>query len=226
MEIIRFPGQVFGGHRIHRYYISFKYANVLQQLRDMITRLHFNTNLTTFNSGTQIRINFINITIKLNRLKNCSLSCNIWWMYIRMNSTIIKISLSGLIRVKLILNCSKWEVYLFLPFISGKCGLNWWNLIQFNFYFYFQASTIDGRRKGACLFCQEYFMDLYLLAELKTISLKVNISKYVLIKYSECKCYAWLYRITKIYLSASAQFSIRVNEDWLIISWQFCGQMI
>lgn len=37
-----------------------------------------------------------------------------------------------------------------------------------------QASTIDGRRKGACLFCQEYFMDLYLLAELKTISLKVR----------------------------------------------------
>ncbi|KAH8022025.1 hypothetical protein HPB51_020635 [Rhipicephalus microplus] len=36
------------------------------------------------------------------------------------------------------------------------------------------ASTIDGRRKGACLFCQEYFMDLYLLAELKTISLKVH----------------------------------------------------
>ncbi|XP_063598408.1 chloride intracellular channel Clic-like [Penaeus indicus] len=36
------------------------------------------------------------------------------------------------------------------------------------------ASTIDGRRKGACLFCQEYFMDLYLLAELKTISLKVT----------------------------------------------------
>nr|XP_037280253.1 uncharacterized protein LOC119173546 isoform X3 [Rhipicephalus microplus] len=35
-----------------------------------------------------------------------------------------------------------------------------------------KASTIDGRRKGACLFCQEYFMDLYLLAELKTISLK------------------------------------------------------
>lgn len=42
-------------------------------------------------------------------------------------------------------------------------------------YFYFQASTIDGRRKGACLFCQEYFMDLYLLAELKTISLKVSV---------------------------------------------------
>lgn len=40
--------------------------------------------------------------------------------------------------------------------------------------FRFQASTIDGRRKGACLFCQEYFMDLYLLAELKTISLKVT----------------------------------------------------
>ncbi|XP_022903490.1 chloride intracellular channel Clic [Onthophagus taurus] len=37
-----------------------------------------------------------------------------------------------------------------------------------------KASTIDGVRKGACLFCQEYFMDLYLLAELKTISLKVT----------------------------------------------------
>lgn len=37
-----------------------------------------------------------------------------------------------------------------------------------------KASTIDGRRKGACLFCQEYFMDLYLLAEMKTISLKVT----------------------------------------------------
>jgi len=37
-----------------------------------------------------------------------------------------------------------------------------------------KASTIDGRRKGACLFCNEYFMDLYLLAELKTISLKVT----------------------------------------------------
>lgn len=40
--------------------------------------------------------------------------------------------------------------------------------------FLLQASTIDGRRKGDCLFCQEYFMDLYLLAELKTISLKVT----------------------------------------------------
>jgi glutathione S-transferase len=38
-----------------------------------------------------------------------------------------------------------------------------------------KASTIDGRRKGACLFCQEYFMHLYLLAELKTISLEVTI---------------------------------------------------
>ncbi|XP_055332019.1 chloride intracellular channel exc-4-like [Paramacrobiotus metropolitanus] len=37
-----------------------------------------------------------------------------------------------------------------------------------------RASTIDGRRKGACLFCQEYFMELYLLAELKTIALKVT----------------------------------------------------
>merc|ERR1719370_2089883 len=37
-----------------------------------------------------------------------------------------------------------------------------------------KASTIDGRRKGACLFCQEYFLDLYLPAELKTISLKIT----------------------------------------------------
>ncbi|QQP55510.1 Chloride intracellular channel exc-4 [Caligus rogercresseyi] len=37
-----------------------------------------------------------------------------------------------------------------------------------------KASTIDGRRKGACLFCHEYFMDLYLLAELKSISLKIT----------------------------------------------------
>lgn len=37
-----------------------------------------------------------------------------------------------------------------------------------------KASTIDGRRKGACIFCQEYFMDLYLLAEMKTISLKIT----------------------------------------------------
>ena len=37
-----------------------------------------------------------------------------------------------------------------------------------------KASTIDGKRKGACLFCQEYFMDLYLLAELKTIALKIT----------------------------------------------------
>lgn len=35
-----------------------------------------------------------------------------------------------------------------------------------------KASTVDGRRKGACIFCQEYFMDLYLLAEMKTITLK------------------------------------------------------
>ena len=37
-----------------------------------------------------------------------------------------------------------------------------------------KASTIDGRRKGACIFSQEYFMDLYLLAELKSISLKIT----------------------------------------------------
>ena len=34
--------------------------------------------------------------------------------------------------------------------------------------------SFSGRRKGACLFCQEYFMDLYLLAELKTIALKIT----------------------------------------------------
>ena len=33
---------------------------------------------------------------------------------------------------------------------------------------------IDGRRKGACLICQEFFMDLYLLAEIRTISLKIT----------------------------------------------------
>lgn len=50
-----------------------------------------------------------------------------------------------------------------------------------------KASTIDGRRKGACLFCQEYFMDLYLLAELKTISLKVTtvVSIAILIYYHD-----------------------------------------
>jgi hypothetical protein len=37
-----------------------------------------------------------------------------------------------------------------------------------------KASTIDGRSKGECLFCHEYFMDLYFLAELKTISLKIT----------------------------------------------------
>lgn len=37
-----------------------------------------------------------------------------------------------------------------------------------------KASLIDGKRKGACIFCHEYFMDLYLLAELKTISLKIT----------------------------------------------------
>lgn len=48
------------------------------------------------------------------------------------------------------------------------------NIFNNQFFFFLQASTIDGRRKGACLFCQEYFMELYLLAELKTISLKVT----------------------------------------------------
>ena len=37
-----------------------------------------------------------------------------------------------------------------------------------------KASTIDGRRKGACLFCQEFFMGLYLLAEIRTISLNIT----------------------------------------------------
>ncbi|UYV83245.1 exc-4 [Cordylochernes scorpioides] len=51
----------------------------------------------------------------------------------------------------------------------------WFGLVTSSFLSplnHIRASTIDGRRKGACLFCQEYFMDLYLLAELKTISLK------------------------------------------------------
>jgi len=37
-----------------------------------------------------------------------------------------------------------------------------------------RASNIDGKRKGADLFCQEYFMDLYLLAELNYIHLKIS----------------------------------------------------
>lgn len=37
-----------------------------------------------------------------------------------------------------------------------------------------KASTIDGRRKGACLFCHEFFMNLYLLAEIRTISLSIT----------------------------------------------------
>lgn len=59
-----------------------------------------------------------------------------------------------------------------------KLKLDWLSTTRTDFLIIFQltlkASTIDGRRKGACLFCQEYFMDLYLLAELKTISLKVT----------------------------------------------------
>ena len=38
-----------------------------------------------------------------------------------------------------------------------------------------KASTIDGRRKGACIFCQEYFMDLYLLAGAYFLLLTYNI---------------------------------------------------
>ena len=37
-----------------------------------------------------------------------------------------------------------------------------------------KASTVNGRRRGACLFCHEYFMELYLLAEIRLISLKVS----------------------------------------------------
>lgn len=36
------------------------------------------------------------------------------------------------------------------------------------------ASKIYGRRKGACIICHEYFMDLCLLTELKTISQKIT----------------------------------------------------
>lgn len=57
--------------------------------------------------------------------------------------------------------------FSFFAYLLGILSLRVFNLLL-------QASTIDGRRKGACLFCQEYFMDLYLLAELKTISLKVT----------------------------------------------------
>ena len=38
-----------------------------------------------------------------------------------------------------------------------------------------KASAIDANRKGACLFCQEYFMDLYLMAEIQNITLRITI---------------------------------------------------
>lgn len=67
------------------------------------------------------------------------------------------------------------ELIIKVGFLEGESFLEKGNDEQQVIYFdspFSQASTIDGRRKGACLFCQEYFMDLYLLAELKTISLK------------------------------------------------------
>ena len=38
-----------------------------------------------------------------------------------------------------------------------------------------KASAIDDKRKGGCLFCQEYFMELYLMAELQTIALRITL---------------------------------------------------
>lgn len=38
-----------------------------------------------------------------------------------------------------------------------------------------KSSAIDAYRKSGCLFCQEYFMELFLMAELKTITLKVTL---------------------------------------------------
>ena len=38
-----------------------------------------------------------------------------------------------------------------------------------------KSSAIDSHRKGGCLFCHEYFMELFLMAELQTITLKVTL---------------------------------------------------
>jgi len=38
-----------------------------------------------------------------------------------------------------------------------------------------KASAIDENRKGGCLFCHEYFMELFLMAELQTISLRITL---------------------------------------------------
>ena len=38
-----------------------------------------------------------------------------------------------------------------------------------------KGSAIDAHRKGGCLFCQEYFMELFLMAEIQTITLKVTL---------------------------------------------------
>ena len=38
-----------------------------------------------------------------------------------------------------------------------------------------KASDLNENRKGACLFCQEYFMDLFLLAEMQKIALRITI---------------------------------------------------
>ena len=38
-----------------------------------------------------------------------------------------------------------------------------------------KSSAIDGYRKSGCLFCQEYFMELFLMAELRRITLKVTL---------------------------------------------------
>lgn len=38
-----------------------------------------------------------------------------------------------------------------------------------------KGSAIDARRKAGCLFCHEYFMELFLMAELQTISLRITL---------------------------------------------------
>ena len=38
-----------------------------------------------------------------------------------------------------------------------------------------KASAIDANRKGGCLFCQEYFMELFLMAELQRVSLRITL---------------------------------------------------
>ena len=48
-------------------------------------------------------------------------------------------------------------------------------MAQPNIELVIKSSAIDSHRKGGCLFCHEYFMELFLMAEIQTITLKVTL---------------------------------------------------